>query len=29
CEGCGHDVTVDRVKFEKSIKKVLGGGEEN
>lgn len=29
CEGCGHDVTVDRVKFEKSIKKVLGGGEKN
>ena len=28
CEGCGHDVTVDRVKFEKSIKKVIGGGDE-
>ena len=23
CESCGHDVTVDRIKFEKSIKKII------
>ena len=23
CEGCGRDMTVDRVKFEKSIKKMI------
>ena len=23
CESCGHDVTVDRIKFEKSIKKIV------
>ncbi len=23
CEGCGRDMTIDRIKFEKSIKKVM------
>jgi hypothetical protein len=23
CEGCGRDMTLDRIKFEKSIKKVI------
>ena len=23
CEGCGRDITIDRIKFEKSIKKVM------
>ena len=28
CLGCGRDVTVPRVKLEKNIKKVLGGGDD-
>ena len=23
CDNCGHDVTVDRIKFEKAIKKIV------
>lgn len=23
CESCGHDMTIDRIKFEKSIKKII------
>ena len=23
CQSCGHDMTIDRIKFEKSIKKII------
>jgi hypothetical protein len=29
CSGCGRDMTVDRVKLEKSIKKVIAKEKEN
>ena len=29
CEGCGRDMTVDRIKLEKSIKQVLHDTEES
>ena len=29
CEGCGRDMTLDRIKFEKSIKKVICSESEN
>ena len=28
CEGCGRDMTLDRIKFEKSIKKVINSESE-
>ena len=28
CEGCGRDMTIDRIKFEKSIKKVINSESE-
>lgn len=27
CLGCSHDLTIDRVKLEKSVKKFIVGGE--
>ncbi len=29
CAGCGRDMTVDRIKLEKSIKKVIAKEQEN
>ena len=29
CNGCGRDMTLDRIKLEKSIKKVIPANEEN
>ena len=29
CTGCGRDMTVDRIKLEKSIKKVIAKEQEN
>ncbi len=29
CEGCGHDMTIDRVKLEKAIKKIIPTESEN
>ncbi len=29
CNGCGRDMTLDRIKLEKSIKKVIPSKEEN
>ena len=28
CEGCGRDMTIDRIKFEKSVKKILNSESE-
>ena len=29
CLGCSHDMTIDRVKLEKAVKKLISGGNEN
>lgn len=29
CEGCGRDMVLDRLKLEKSVKKVIKGDENN
>ncbi len=29
CLGCSHDMTIDRIKLEKSVKKFILGGDEN
>ena len=29
CIGCSHDMTIDRIKLEKSVKKFIEGGESN
>ena len=29
CMGCSHDMTIDRIKLEKSVKKFIEGGEQN
>ncbi len=26
CLGCGHDMTIDRIKLEKAVKKIIDGG---
>jgi hypothetical protein len=28
CEGCGRDLTIDRIKFEKSVKKIINSESE-
>ena len=28
CEGCGRDMTIDRIKFEKSVKKIINSESE-
>ncbi len=28
CLGCSHDMTIDRIKLEKSVKKFIEGGDE-
>ena len=29
CNGCGRDMSLDRVKLEKATKKILSGGEQS
>ncbi len=29
CVGCSHDMTIDRIKLEKAVKKFIIGGSEN
>ncbi len=29
CMGCSHDMTIDRIKLEKAIKKFIEGGDTN
>ena len=29
CMGCSHDMTIDRIKLEKAIKKFIEGGDAN
>lgn len=29
CLGCAHDMTIDRIKLEKSVKKFISGGTKN
>lgn len=29
CVGCGHDMTIDRIKLEKAVKKFVEGGKAN
>ncbi len=29
CVGCGRDLTIDRLKLEKAVKKFIFGGEQN
>ncbi len=29
CIGCSHDMTIDRIKLEKSVKKFIEGGSDN
>ena len=29
CLGCSHDMTIDRVKLEKAVKKLISGGNGN
>ncbi len=29
CLGCSHDMTIDRIKLEKSVKKFVDGGNPN
>ncbi len=29
CQGCGRDMVIDRIKLEKSIKKILKGEDSN
>jgi hypothetical protein len=29
CIGCSHDMTIDRIKLERAVKKFISGGTEN